>query len=696
MADTDKKVGLTLGVKTEGTNKAVADLDKIAKEYADIAKVSGSVGSSLRLATAEAQKFGATDDELKTLNKLFNDYRKTVDATTDEVEELAAAQKQITNTTPDGGDGGAPQGSGLGGRITRAGSFIRSLPSVQIPGAGVGTDAVGNIARLSGVVVDLGEKSSLATAATQLLTPALGAQTAATVGATVPIIALTAGFAAVAIGAKLLSDQLSQNVDDIDSFVKAQRKVGEEVASGLTSAEAQQKIDDINKKREKEVQTLDTLQQSYNTADKQLQNATIAGVNVGHTFQNLSRLVSGDEQKLADEIANSQKIIADAEAETKLYTDAIEDGSLAANDAKIAEEELAKARTKAVLDSADAAGKELSAQQRALDATEEQNKERLETIGEERDVLQKQIDVLTESGDTSEQVSAKIAQLTGQLDLLGKESAFISDTALEASRQADAEKKAKKDAEDAAKKAQAAQEQYTKSVAAAGKTFTQSTEDIGTRFRNTIADNQEKFSRDTTDIATKYRRDELDLTTKAFRAERDAALDQVGDLQKIQEDANKDEQEAFREGDFKALFLARQKTAEVLKQEQSAIDTSAQKRRLDIQDARADLLQAAQRQRSDRMLGLERQSADARTAQSRELAQATLTRQRALQAAAEANNASLSQLQGYLNQRLKMESAYYNQSLGMGQGGGQKPGGFAAGNPFEKGVTQIIGRAIRK
>jgi hypothetical protein len=672
MAD-KREAQLTLRIKSEGATQTANEVQRIAQGANALQKELGAIARSDQIDRLGiemgmlAKKTKDTAAAAKELDKQL----KAVGANDDEVRSAANAFA-------------GAQGEGAGrNRFQQFGSELRSLPSVDL--GPISSDQVAGIVRLGGALSEATNKIGFITAATTALTPALGGTAAGIVAVSAAAAPFVLAIGAIALAIKNFADEQAKQAAAINATVDAQRGVAQQIAEGLTTEEAKKQLDELNAKRKAEADLLARNQQIY-TENIENQGALTA----------VLKATSGAEEALSGQIATSVTSIASMDTEAAALTRALEDGTLAANDAKIAEEELAKARTKAVLDSADAAGKELSAQQRALDATEEQNKERLETIGEERDVLQKQIDVLTESGDTSEQVTAKIAQLTGQLDLLGKESAFINDTALEASRQADAEKKAKKDAEDNAKKAQAAQEQYTKSVAAAGKTFIQSTEDIGTRFRNTIADNQEKFNRDTTDLATKYRRDEFDLTVKANRAERDAALDQINDLQKIQEDASKDEQTALQEGDFKALFLARQKTAEVLKQEQTAIDTSAQKRRLDIQDERTDLLQAAQRQRSDRMLGLERQSADARTAQSRELAQATLTRQRALQAAAEANNASLSQLQGYLNQRLKMESAYYNQSLGMGQGGAPKPGGFAAGNPFEKGVTQIIGRAIRK
>ncbi len=696
-----REAQLTLGIKTEGASKAAADIDKIAKEYADIAKTSGSVGSSLRLATAEAEKFGATDDDIRDLNQRFNEYRKTIDATTADVEELAVAQQDVTDSSA-GGDGG---GKGIGSRIASFGTNLRALPSARIPGVPISSDQVATLFRLGGAISEVAEKSTLVTTATTALTPALGAQSAATfaLGGAVAAILIPLALAAAAISS--FAQAAGKTADSIGVEIDKQREFNKKVAEGLTSKDADDRLKEIADLRKGEQKILDETTQGYAEFESNARQAVKQASSLDVQILRLAlgeegavaalKVLRPEEDKLIEKRDEATKNIASLNTEEEDLKTARADGTLAANDAKASEEELAKARSAAALDAADDAGKELAAQQKALGATEEQNQKRLASIDDESAVLQKQIDVLTDSGDTSEAVTKKIADLTGQLGLLGKESKFITDTALEASRQADAEKKAKKDAEDDAKKATQAQEQYTKSVVAAGKTFANSTQDIATRFRNTVTDNQTKFDRDLTDIATKYRQGEVDLTIKANRSERDAALNQVDDLKKIRADGSKEEQDAIREGDFKALFLARQKTADTLNQEQMTVDKSAEKRRLDAQDAREDLLRNAQRTRSDRMLGFERQATDARTAQQRELAQANLTRQRALQAASEANNASLAQLQTYLNTKLKMEQSAYNASLSIGQNANalktQSP--FGAPTSFTAGG---IGRIIKR
>jgi hypothetical protein len=674
MADSKREAQLTLSIKEVGAKEVEAELKKIGTTTTTLQQELGKLSRADQLQKLGAdmgvlaKKTGDVSGAVADLSKQLT----SLGATKDEIQAVA----QAFNEAQSGGGGGNGPGGNL---LQRAGSGLRSLPSIQIPGTGIGTDAIANITRLTGALGEAAGATSLMESVTASLTPVLGATAAGFAGVAAVAGPLILIVGALGLAIKSFSDSTSQQVANINSFADAQRALSDKIANGLTSDDAQKEADEIKERRDREVQTLAKLQAAYDESERQARETAEAqkpliqglfGARAGtEILANVAKAASADEQALADQIQKSKDLIAGYEANTKTLTDAQNDGTLAANDAAEAEKKLVEERTKATLTAADTAGKELAAQQKALNATEEQNTKRLEAIDDEKAVIQAQIDVLTESGDTSEEVTAKLAALNGQLGSLGKESEFIKNTALEVSRANDAEKKAKKDAEDAAKKAEQAQLQYTKSIENAGKQFTQSTQDIGTRYRQVAADNATKFGRDTVDIATKYHRDEFDLALKFNRAERDAALDQQDDLLKIRENGSKEEQDALREGDFKALFLARQKEAETLKQEQATIDTSQRKRQQDYRDARDDALRAAERQRSDRVLAYDRQLTDARIAQTRDLAQANLTRQRALQAASEGLNAELALRGQYWKAVVGQTQQALNQISGMAVGG---------------------------
>ena len=681
MAD-QKKVQLVLSVKAEGADNAAAGIKKLNVTAMSLQQELAKIGR-----TDQLQKLGT---EMGALARKTGNVDKAVDELTKSLKELGATKDEIAGAASAFNQAQTGGGLGPGGNLLqRLGAQGRNLPSVQIPGAGIGTDAISNLTRLTGALGEAAGASKAMSAATAFLTPIMGA-TAASIGGVIAVAGPVAlAFVAIGAAATAFGNQVAAEAKAINTIVESQRSLSERIAEGLTSEQVTQELDVLNKKRKEEADLLFKTQQVYDET-----------INSNKSVAHIVKLTSGAEEELNTQILKGTELVKTYDADIANLTKAQQDGSFAANDAAEAEKKLADERTKAVLSSADAAAKSLQAEQKALASTEEQNNARLAAIENEEDVVQKQIDVLTASGDTSEAVTEKIAALTSQLGLLGDETSFIKNTALEASRAADAEKKAKKDAEDAAKKAQQAQEQYTKAVTAAGTTFKQSVQDIGTRLTQALSDNTLKFNRDLTNIATKYRRDEFDLTLKAQRAERDALLDQQDDLKDIRKSADKDEAAALEQGDFKLLYQARLKRDETLELEQEGLDLSRQKREQSFKDAQDDLLRNAQRQRQDRMLGYEQQSTDIRTNQQRELAQARLTQQRALQAASEAQNAGLGQITNYWNKFLSIQQQGMNNSLKVAAGQGAGPNGSRATGPgaFAPGSfsASALGSVIRR
>lgn len=678
----DKKVKLILSVQAEGADKAASQIKQVQV--------------STNTLQAELAKIGRADAIDKLAIKYGMVAKKTKDATTaaqqlnEELKKINATESEIQGAAGSFAQASAA-GNGPGGNaLQRLGAQGRNLPSVQIPGAGIGTDAISNLTRLTGALGEAAGATTAMTTVTAALTPVLGATGAAIAGVVAvagPVIAVAA---ILALAIKSIGDQAAAEAKAINTIVEGQRDLAQRIAEGLNTEQAAAELEVLNKKREDEAALLVKNQRVY---DENVNSQTI--------LQGVVKLTSGAEEELAAQIAKGTELVKTYDNDIAGLTKATEDGSLAANDAAEAEKKLADARSKAALTGADNAAKQLQSEQKALAATEEQNNARLTAIEGEKAVAQAQIDSLTASGVTSEEVTEKIKALNSQLGLLGQESSFIKDTALAVSKQNDADKKAKKDAEDAAKKAQQAQEQYTKAIAAAATAYKQNVQDIGTRLTQALSDNTLKFNRDLTNIASKYRRDEFDLTVKAQRAERDALQDQQDDLKSIRADANKDEAAALEKGDFLALYQAREKGKEAIQQEQEVLDLSRQKREQSARDAQEDLLRNAQRQRQDRMMGFEQQNYDTRTAQQRELAQARLTQQRALQAASEAQSAGLGQIQNYWNKFLSIQQQGMNNSLKMaaGQGAGPNgsqargPGAFAANSSF---VANVVGGLIRR
>lgn len=623
--------------------------------------------------------------QIDALTKEFKDGTKDLDTFTKEMSELEKQAKKLDEALDEvgekrrvdieSGDLGDPDQAGAGSGLRKAGRELRNLPSVQIPGLGIGTDAIGNITRLTGTVIDLSEKSKIATVATNLLTPALGAQAAATVAAYAPMALLVAGLLAVGAAVKSVTDSIAERMEKLKSELDARRSAVELAGSGASTEEAQKKLDDYNATIATQQKLLDEnkakLGENADALKTASQNTGIMSAGLKAGFD------TTDAAQYQAQVDASNAIIAKATVEQEALKAALEEGLFAANDAAEAEKKLAAERSKAALDQANAAGKELEARQRALAATGEQNEKRLQTIEDEKAVIQAQLDSLKSSGDTSEEVTAQIEKLNGQLGSLGKEADFISSTALEASRKRDAEKKAAKDAEESAKKAEAAQNKYTDAVRNAGRTFKQSSEDIRTKLGQGLADNLTGLLRDATDLTTKYRRDTLDLDLKAQRSERDALTNHLRDIEDIRESAQKSEQEAIREGDFKQLFLAREAAADALRREQRETQREGEDRRTQFQDERSDLLQNAERARADRLLAFDRQNADTRQNADRQLQDARLAQSRALALAKENQNLELAQLRAHYGQLTQIHQQFFQGVQQMAAG--MRPGIRAPG-----------------
>lgn len=536
------------------------------------------------------------------------------------------------------------EGTGFGRVANVFGREVKSLPSVQLGNTGVGTDAVAKIVGLSGALVDAASKSDLVTAASKALTPVLGAQQAATVAAYAPAAAFVAAFAAIGLALKSLTDETSKNVATINAFAESQRKVSDKAAGGSTSKDIEKENQRLEERRKREVETLQKLQKAYDDADKALLGNTSDVLR-----RDVARAFSGDEQELVNQIAASQKVITDTTAEYNANTKALEDGTFAANDAASAEEELAKSRSKTALASADSAGRDLAAQQKALANTEEGNKKRLEAIKDEQAVAQVQIDTLRQSGVTSAEVTEKIAALEAQLSGLGKEAKFIEGTALEVSRRADAAKKARKDIEDNEKKIEAAQESIVKLNAAyaqkqedIARQSAQKVADINQANRDKLKDIDSKFFTDLVKLTNDARSDEAKALRQRNEDEANAIIDANRKFEQIRNDAIQSEQDAINSRNFLQAAKIREQlersNKDALEEYQQGVEDrqrnaefERQERAIAFEEARQERYAQYQKELADQRENVNRQLRDARIAKERQLQEAAIAYQRELQ-----------------------------------------------------------------
>lgn len=311
--------------------------------------------------------------------------------------------------------------------------------------------------------------------------------------------------------------------------------------------------------------------------------------------------------------------------------------SAAGQEAKRAEEELAEARTRAAMDAAALAGRELAMQQRADKASVESNRARLQAIEEEKAQIEAQLNVLRESGDTSEQVTHQIEALTGRLNELGSEAEYISKTALNASKDRERDEKAReaqdekeKQRIEAAKKAREEQaeaeeaalnilQEYNQKIVDLAKKRVEEEEKALTRLEEARDKANLSLQRSEEDAAIKRQRDELNLEIEAQRERLKLTQQFYDDVADIQTNAANEEKQLARERSFSAIFALRERTKQEL--DNRAKDYGRQERDQNTaqQEQRDDLLRSMDQEREDRQRNYDRTLQDAQTQYDKEM-----------------------------------------------------------------------------
>jgi hypothetical protein len=628
----------------DDTRKSIVELEVREKGADKAAKAVANVGNSAKVLDKDLDRIS------KDIRSGFDSAAVSIDKTADSLRDAGKAADDYESRIKRIKEGGAD----FSGDVASSSAGLRGAVDVFSGGNG---GAVSDLLEVGEALADVGEFAPLA--ATQLGT------LVANLGPVGIGLAAVAAVAAIAVAG--LAAEQQKAADAIEAELEAQRSLREKLNSGATTQDLIADLDELREAREREAQAVEDNTKRYQD------EFTDEG------FVDF-RAFSADEQKLADDIETSRKAVVDYDAQIVELEAAIKSNAAATNDAAEAEKKLAEERTQATLDSAAAAGQEIAAKRRADDASYEQNQARINAIDDERAALEAQLSVLQASGDTSEAVAGQIEKLTGQLGALGGEADYIKNTALEASKQRDAEKKAIKEAEasrekaareaeQAAQKSAAAQETYSKAIADAGRTFKQATEDINTKLKQGLADNLTSLFRDSADMAESFRRDTFDQDIKAQQSEREALIGHYRDVEDIRDDALKSESEALRDGDFKQAFLARQAGIEAVRNEERDTARERQDRQRAAMDERADFLRNNQRERTDRQQAYKRQNADLRTNAARELQAASTNKQRQLAMAQESYSSELRQLSQFYQQRNQI-MAQANQQALQGMGGG--------------------------
>lgn len=645
----------------ENVTRFTADVDQSSfnaakKELEQLKKVQEQIAQA---ALRGSKSYDQAGKELKQLTQIERDLEKVLKAANVELTEQSAKARRLSDDFDE-----VSRNVGLAGDVQSNLGALGALAPGEIGGA---ISGAGEVAAL------VEELPRLKTALSGLPQTVLNAvQALGPVG-----LGVAAAIAAAGVALAAFADESQKRADQINAIVDAQRQIGQDIAAGLTSDEASQRLETLRKQRDAEQKQLDELNNTYQEFEKD--SGALAPV---------LKAVSYEEEALSEQIKKSKDNTAAFNAEIDQLEQALAEGELAANDAAEAEKQLALERADAALAAADAAGKQLQAEQRAINATAEQNQQRLSAIENEKAVVQKQIEVLQASGDTSEKVTDKLAALQQQLGALGDESQFITSNALDAATAQDKQKEATKAQEEASKAAQqaidranAAQANYTAAVSNAKNKLKQAGEDIKTGLNDTFRDIATKARDSLAKLLTDARDQRIEDQIESFREAQKSARDHYRELKSIRDNALQSEEDAVRNRDFLALReIERQQKRELdkaneqqtVEEQERAIAEREQRedRNRELDRQRRDLQIALGQQRRDAIVAANDRIRDANTAYKRELEQAQEVKKRELELAREAASKKLDIEQQYAQASISL----VQQMLNAVNGGGASAG----------------------
>lgn len=303
--------------KAGASSKAIVkSIETSNKELREQAKILDVLDDKWR---QNVDGVGALEAELKRLNDAFAETSQKVGAFGDIQSNLGAGGALLGAA----GLGGAERGLTLGGEGV---ALLEELPRLKDafkaagPALQVTTQALG-LTNLASTGASLG----------------LGATAASLFAIAVPVALVAAAVGSVIFVFKQFTAAAAEQTKVLATQLDAQRAVSEAIGEGLTSDEAQSRIEEIQRQRESEIGLLGNLENAYQSMENQL--GPLSGV---------VKVFSSQEQELADTIDEARANVAGLDAEMRQLESALANESFATNDAAIAEAELTDARQTAV------------------------------------------------------------------------------------------------------------------------------------------------------------------------------------------------------------------------------------------------------------------------------------------------------------------------------------------------------------
>jgi hypothetical protein len=340
--------------------------------------------------------------------------QQEIRATVREADRLSDALRRANNAGDDGGTGRQLSNNA----ISRFGSELRMLPSIQIPGAGIGTDAIANVIRLAG-------------AANQALE-----------GTGASLLEVAAAGSVVAVGISVLIAVLNLFNADLEANKQRAEDFGSALAAafeaGTTAA-----IEELRKQKQLELEaaqaTKAVLQQRADDAREQLA-LTMENLSdsIANSMESLSASIFGTDgrqrpldtdvsvEAYNEQIKEQERIIEAAQIALDAYNVVLGTSTPVTRDAEEAEKELAEARRDAALAAADAAREDQREIGALLRGTAESALNRRAQLEEDARGIEAAIRSLQASGETGEEVDKQLEAYRTELDGVRSDIATIT------------------------------------------------------------------------------------------------------------------------------------------------------------------------------------------------------------------------------------------------------------------------------
>jgi hypothetical protein len=659
-----------------------AAIENIGEQFAKAAKLAGNFDQQAKDLLDTLQAVGASEDEIKRNVKQFEDLTEAARKAADQIERtgkvggVAEAVTRARATVQAGGSSGGKLQQSIFSKIGNA-------------GASVGLEGIGQIGGLADDLTDLAEGLAETGLSAKSLTALLGGGAVA--------------LAAYAVAVKLLNDKTSEGKAAADAATAANtayfdslNKTSKDITDELANRRSQQSRDTDELARLQA--SLDATFQAQTESYGQFLGALGDGAARVQTFaDDVTKATGGifGESQLGEARARAealQKSLADNAGAIYGMEQALQSQAVATNDATAAEQRLIAERQRLVDSQVDEIRQRAETNAKIKELTRTGTREQLDAAitanQRQREIVQEQLNALSQIKEPSEAVGARIEALRrelrdldygllGLLDRAGvaivefdklKQSAEgvkgavaqaassvaelgsgIVDAILDAgSGRVKVEAKFQDDVnkltESGLEKKIAIETRYAdrqieiaqQAADAAAKTLT--------RLKQQQADERRNLGRDLSAVDRKTADAELSARIAAAREDQKAFATHLANLQKIRADAQDREFQQGLDRDFGALFLSRRDTARQLASENSTFSAERQQRQADLEAKIADDRRAADVDRRERNLQYAARLEDAKIAYQRENAEADAARQAALTKAQQARQTELAQL----------------------------------------------------